>query len=217
MPLTAAGLVFGYPGGRLLLDGLALTVEEGHSAAIMAPSGVGKSTLLSVLGGLRRPAAGRVDVSNGDAELETSRTPSRPRIAWLFQSVNLLPRRTAVDNVSIAALPRGLDRATAEAMALTELERFGAVELADRLVQTLSGGQSQRVGLARAAVSNPLVVLADEPTASLDPDNAVAVARVLVEGFPNAAVVMVTHDQAVAALASTTYVMRHGRLDQVTL
>jgi ABC-type lipoprotein export system ATPase subunit len=215
MPLTAEGLSFGYPGSPRLLDGLDLSVPDGGSAAIMAPSGVGKSTLLAVLGGLRSPTAGLVKTWSESLPPLVSLGARRPRVAWVFQSMHLLPARTALDNVTIAGMPRGLSRATAQRLAHTELDRFGVGELAGRMVRSLSGGQCQRVALARASVADPLVVLADEPTANLDRDSALAVAQILVHGFPRASVVIATHDAEVAALASLTYTMRDGLLLRV--
>ncbi len=214
MSLTATGLKFRYPSGPLLLDGLDLEVASGCSAVVMAPSGVGKSTLLAVLGGLRRPESGTVTIARDGADVNhgVEQTESATMISWVFQAMHLLPQRTALENVAVAAMPRGLRRSQAEQLAAIELERFAVGELARRQVRTLSGGQCQRVALARASVADPRVVFADEPTGNLDPANAAAVARVLVMGFPRAAVVIATHDPDVAAMADVVYRLDGGRL-----
>jgi ABC-type lipoprotein export system ATPase subunit len=205
MSLIATGLRFAYPGGARILDDLDLTVPAGGSAVVTAPSGTGKSTLLAVLGGLRHPAAGTVTIDRDPHE-------DRPAVAWVFQAMHLLGRRTAVENVALGALARGACRAGAEAQARRELARFGVGDLAERRQRTLSGGESQRVALARAAVADPLVVLADEPTANLDRRNADHVIHVLMTGFPRAALVVATHDPAVAARADVAYALVDGRL-----
>jgi ABC-type lipoprotein export system ATPase subunit len=181
----------------------------------MAPSGIGKSTLLAVLGGLRHPSTGFVRIAADDINQGVMRPSNRPAVAWVFQSMHLLLGRSALDNVALAGMPRGIVRAEAERLARIELSRFGVDALADRAVRSLSGGQRQRVALARAAVADPLAVLADEPTANLDRTNALAVADVLVNQFSRASVVVATHDTGVARLASVTYVLRDGQLHTV--
>jgi ABC-type lipoprotein export system ATPase subunit len=213
MSLIAKGLKFAYPNGALLLDGLDLLVPDGQSAAVMAPSGIGKSTLLSVLGGLNHPSEGYVKITGSGVTTDGPAHLDGTQIAWVFQSMHLLTTRTALDNVAVAVMPKGVRRNAAETLARAELARFGVGELADRPVRLLSGGQRQRVALARASAADPAVVLADEPTANLDHDNALAVAKVLVNGFPRASVVIATHDSTVAAMTSVSYMMRDGRLD----
>ncbi|MDR2253725.1 MAG: ATP-binding cassette domain-containing protein [Bifidobacteriaceae bacterium] len=215
--MTATGLGFAYQSSSAILDGLDLSVPAGSSAAVMAPSGVGKTTLLMVLGGLRRAQAGEVVIVDETSDDTARSGRPRPRVAWVFQAMHLIGGRTAVDNVAIAVLSGGMPRPRAEALARHALERFGVGELADRPVRSLSGGQCQRVALARAAVAEPLVVLADEPTANLDQDNAAAVAQVLVRGFPRSAVLIATHDATVARQTDRVWYLDHGRLRPVTL
>ncbi|MDR0593442.1 MAG: ATP-binding cassette domain-containing protein [Bifidobacteriaceae bacterium] len=217
MSLRAVGLSFAYPHGELLLKDLDLAVPWGTSAAIMAPSGIGKSTLLAVLGGLRRPSSGFVEISPDGGPAHASPETVRPAVAWVFQSMQLLLGRTVLDNVALVGMPRGFDRARAEGLAYVELRRFGVDALAHRLVRSLSGGQRQRVALARAAMADPLVVLADEPTANLDRASALGVAEVLIGQFSRASVVVATHDPAVARLASVAYLLRDGRVETAEL
>lgn len=209
MSLTVSSISFGYAAGAELISGLSLSVGAGESAVIMAPSGTGKSTLLSILGGLRAPTAGGVRI---ERDSEESGAPPRPEVAWVFQAMHLMPRRTVIDNVAVAALARGWARPHAEEVAQRELDRFGVAHLRDRRQSTLSGGESQRVALARASVADPHVVLADEPTANLDAGNARIVAEAFNGGFPRAAVVVATHDPVLAAAATQAYTLTDGRL-----
>lgn len=209
MSLTVSSISFGYAAGAELISGLSLSVGAGESAVIMAPSGTGKSTLLSILGGLRAPTAGGVRI---ERDSEESGAPPRPEVAWVFQAMHLMPRRTVIDNVAVAALARGWARPHAEEVAQRELDRFGVAHLRDRRQSTLSGGESQRVALARASVADPHVVLADEPTANLDAGNARIVAEAFNGGFPRAAVVVATHDPVLTAAATQAYTLTDGRL-----
>jgi ABC-type lipoprotein export system ATPase subunit len=177
----------------------------------MAPSGVGKTTLLAVLGGLLKPQSGSVVIRVAESNQE--RFPSDVTVSWVFQEMNLLTARTALDNVAIAAMARGHRRREAELLAFEALDQFGVGDLAQRRLLSLSGGQSQRIALARAVVGEPMLVLADEPTAKLDHKTAMAVAESLTKGFPQAPVVVATHDRAVADLADAVYTMRDGRLE----
>lgn len=204
MSLSVKSLVFGYPKGPKLIDGLDLEVRFGQSVAIMAPSGTGKTTLLALLGGLRKPDSGHVILGNEEF--------TNPRLSWVFQSMHLMPRRTVLDNVAVASLTLGLSRQEAELRASEQLERFAVGHLANRLQKDISGGESQRVALARAAVVEPQVVLADEPTANLDRSNVDMVSHTLFHGFPSSALIVTTHDQSVAAQAEALYVLENGRL-----
>ena len=196
MPLNARGLTFGYTRDTPILRGLSLTVEPGESVSVMAPSGAGKSTLLALLGGLLQPWEGEVELTVG------ADGAARTLVAWVFQRPRLMTHRTALDNVTIAALAQGYDRREAEARARTALGEFGVAALAGRRARHISGGEAQRVALARAAVASPALVLADEPTANLDRTSADAVAATLLRGYRRSAVVMVTHDPRIAAAAT---------------
>ena len=196
MPLSARDLTFGYTRGTPILRGLSLTVEAGESVSVMAPSGTGKSTLLALLGGLLQPWEGEVELTVGVDGA------TRSLVAWVFQRPRLMMYRTALDNVTIAALAQGFNRSEAEARARTALDDFGVATLAGRRAREISGGEAQRVALARAAVGEPALVLADEPTANLDRTSADAVAATLLKGYRRSAVVMVTHDPRIAAAAT---------------
>ncbi len=213
--LQNASKVFGTPQGEVrALDDVTLRIEEGEFVAICGPSGCGKSTLLSLVGGLAQPTAGRVTVA-GQPISEMSpagRAAFRAEnMGFVFQLFHLLPYLTVLDNVRLAASPR--TRATAGARAEELLVRFG---LGDRLSHRpgeLSVGQRQRVAMARALLNRPRLLLADEPTGNLDPENATAVLDLLSEyGAEGGTVLLVTHEAYAAERARRQVNMCEGRL-----
>jgi putative ABC transport system ATP-binding protein len=200
------------------LDGLSLTVEEGDYLAVMGASGSGKSTLMNLLGCLDTPTSGSY-VLNGTAVQELSDdalSALRNReIGFVFQSFNLLSRSTAVDNVALPLLYSGVSPAERAARARTALERVGLGDRLDHRSNELSGGQCQRVAIARALVNEPSLILADEPTGNLDSVTSDEIMGVL-DGL-NAAgttVLLVTHEDEVAAHAGRRIVLRDGRIVQ---
>lgn len=206
MSLNAQGLTFAYLNGPKLIDGLDLQVQAGESVVIMAPSGTGKTTLLSLLGGLRKPLSGSVKIEVAPAG------ENRPELSWVFQSMHLLPKRSVLDNVSIALLTQGHRREAAEKAAMEQLQVFKVAHLFDRAQKDISGGESQRVALARAAAVNPAVILADEPTANLDTANVNMVVEALFSSFSQSALIVTTHDQRVAQKADKLFVLEDGKL-----
>jgi putative ABC transport system ATP-binding protein len=199
------------------VDGVSLAAARGEVVAVTGPSGSGKSTLLYLLGGLDVPDEGQVRVTGMD--WETLRGGMRARFrrrtcGFIVQGLALLPQATAAENVEVPLL---LDRveATARGRRVTEaLERVGLREHSLKLTDQLSGGQQQRVAIARALVAEPAVVLADEPTGSLDSATAQDVVRLLVATARerDAAVVLVTHDPAIAAHADRVVALHSGRV-----
>jgi putative ABC transport system ATP-binding protein len=201
------------------LDGVSLDLEPGASLAVMGHSGSGKSTLLSLIGGLEVPSAGTVLVGG----VRVSGLPERDRcrlrrehLGFVFQSDNLLPYLTALENVllplALAPPEAGVGAPPADPAAL--LAELGLAELADRLPDQLSGGQRLRVGIARATVHRPAVMLADEPTGSLDAGTATVILDVLLaaQQQTGATLVLVTHDPEVAGRMDRTVRMTGGRL-----
>jgi putative ABC transport system ATP-binding protein len=206
-------------GGRSVaaLQRVSLSVLRGEVVAVMGPSGSGKSTLLFLLGGLDRPDEGTVRVTGVDwATLNGCARASfrRGACGFIVQGQALLPQATAAENVEVPLLLEGAeirDRGPAVAAAL---DRVGLGEHAGKLPDQLSGGEQQRVSIARALVANPAVVLADEPTGSLDSATSEEVVRLLVAAAVerDSAVVLVTHDPAAAAHADRVVRLRSGEL-----
>ena len=218
--LEAIGLTRSYgpaDHARRALHDVSLTVTRGEVVAVMGPSGSGKSTLLYLLGGLDEPDEGVVRLTGVD--WRSLRGSERARFlrrtcGFIVQGLALLPQGTAAENVEVPLLLDGVvqgDRARSVADAL---ERVGLAGQASQLTDELSGGEQQRVSIARALVHDPAIVLADEPTGSLDSVTAQVVTRLLVEAARerNAAVVIVTHDPAVAQHAHRIVTLRSGRL-----
>lgn len=197
---------------RDVLDGANFTIERGHSAAILGPSGSGKSTLLSVLGGLVRPDAGSARVELGDGAPVGVHLSLREVTAWVLQTTNVLPERSALDNVIVAALVQHGDRRLAIDEAEHRLESVGLLDRANDAARVLSGGELQRVVIARALASGRPFVLADEPTGQLDHSTSTAVLETLLRSSGDAGVVIVTHDPEVAARCEVAVRIEDGRV-----
>lgn len=199
------------------LRGVSMEVGSGETVAITGPSGSGKSTLMLCLAGVLRPDGGEVvyDGQRLDRLGETERTRLRRReMGIVLQFGQLVPELTAVQNVALPLLLEKATRGSARRAALAALERLGVENVASQVPAELSGGQAQRVAVARALVTRPRVVLADEPTGSLD---TVAGDQVLAQLLAavrdtGAALVMVTHENRVAARADREIVLRDGSL-----
>jgi putative ABC transport system ATP-binding protein len=197
------------------LDGVSFTVEQGSSVAVVGPSGGGKSTLLGIIGGLARPTTGTVRIGGLDLSASPERDRSdfrRRRLGFVYQSDNLLPFLTVVENVG---LQLALDDLAGEAdRALELLDRLGLRAEVDNLPDQLSGGQRQRVAVARAVVHRPQLILADEPTGALDATNAAGVIDLLMseQRAIGASLVLVTHDREAAGRLDRQVELRDGRV-----
>jgi len=214
--LVVEGLVKRF-GARTVLDGLGLNVAAGEYVAIVGESGSGKSTLLNLIAGLDQPDSGSVAVDGADlaAMNDDRRTLTRrAKLGFVFQSFHILPHLTVAQNVE---LPLVLLGAAREARAERVTALLAAVGLRDRgasMPRELSGGELQRIALARALVHRPALVLADEPTGNLDPDTAQTVLTLLAREIRSrgAGGVLVTHSEAAAQSADRIMVLDHGRL-----
>ena len=201
---------FAGPSGRRVLDGVALRVEPGEYVAIVGESGVGKSTLLNLVAGLDLPDAGEILLEGRDlARLdEDARTLlRRARMGFVFQAFHVLPHLTVERNVALPLALNGQAGPAAEARVQELLDAVGLGGRARSLPRELSGGELQRVAVARALVHRPALVLADEPTGNLDPDNAAVVLEILRAQIKrdNAAGILVTHSAAAAATTDRTF------------
>lgn len=191
-------------GDVVALNGVSIDIPAGQSVSVMGPSGSGKSTLLHCLAGILRPDSGEVTLGDDPVSLASDAARSRLRLArmgFVFQDGQLLPELPAVENVALPLLLQGISRTDAFARAGQWLTHLGLAGLERRRPGQLSGGQAHRVAIARALAGAPAVVLADEPTGSLDQATGAEVMRVLTSAAKaaGASLVVVTHDASVAA------------------
>ena len=195
------------------LDDFTLTVDPGEWVAIMGPSGSGKSTLVNLIGCLDRPTSGEIWIDNENVANISATDLNRVRaekIGFVFQQFHLIPFLTSLENVMLAQYFHSM---TDEKEALDALDRVGLKARAHHLPSQLSGGEQQRVCIARALINDPRIVLADEPTGNLDAVNEEIVLRLLRELHQQGrTIVMVTHDPVVARLADRRIELHHGRI-----
>jgi putative ABC transport system ATP-binding protein len=200
-----------------VLKGIDLTINKGEYVALMGPSGSGKSTLMNLLGCLDTPTAGRY-ILNGkpvsqmrDDELAGIRNKE---IGFVFQTFNLLPRTTALDNVALPMVYAGYKKPERNARASKVLTQVGLSDRMDHKPNQLSGGQRQRVAVARALVNNPSIILADEPTGNLDSKTSVEIMKLFGEIHANGnTVILVTHEEDIAAYAHRVIRLRDGVIE----
>jgi putative ABC transport system ATP-binding protein len=199
-----------------VLAAVDLEMAEGEWVAVRGPSGSGKSTLLNILGLLDRPDAGVYELAGEDVSNlgDTRRAELRNRrIGFVFQSFNLLPRTSALENVAAPLLYRGIRRSARLARAREALGRVGLADRADHDPTELSGGQLQRVAIARALVGEPALLLADEPTGNLDSRSGAEVLELFAAlNRDGTTVLMITHDPMVAGRAQRRLVLDAGRV-----
>ena len=202
------------------LNGVDLSICGNEYVAIMGPSGSGKSTLMNILGCLDTPSGGKyilngTDVSQmGDGELAQVRNSE---IGFVFQSFNLLPRYTSLENVALPLIYSGVPRSIREKKAVEALESVGLGERMEHKPAELSGGQRQRVAVARALINNPSIILADEPTGNLDTKTSIEIMRLFEEIYKKGnTVILVTHEEDIAQHARRIIRLRDGVIESDT-
>jgi putative ABC transport system ATP-binding protein len=205
-----------------VLRGVSMRVELGEFVAVMGPSGSGKSTLLHLMGALDMPTSGSIQIGGCELGRLSDRDRSflrRNRIGFVFQFFNLLPTLTAAENVALPLLLAGENRTSTRRRALLALEQMNLSSRAEHLPEELSGGEMQRVAVARAIIAQPELVLCDEPTGNLDSASSAEVLSLL-HRLPERgrrAVVMVTHDREAGASADRVVSIRDGQIETPVL
>lgn len=203
----------GHAGSVRALDAISLTVAPGDWLAIMGPSGSGKSTLVNILGCLDRADSGQVRIAGREISSMSRKELDRFRaetIGFIFQQFHLIPYLTALENVMLAQYFHSM---TDEAEAKSALEKVGLADRVHHLPSELSGGEQQRVCIARALINQPPVLLADEPTGNLDAANQEIVATLLRQLHQAGhTILMVTHDPGMARMADRIIELQHGRI-----
>ncbi|MDX1619177.1 MAG: ABC transporter ATP-binding protein [Balneolaceae bacterium] len=223
--LNGRDIVKTYPaktgsGALTVLNGCTIPVEAGSIVSVVGPSGSGKSTLLHILGGLDRPDSGEVVwnsksiYSMNNEQLAAFRNT---QLGFVFQFHHLLPEFTAVENIIMPALIAGKDIKSAERRALDLLTRFGIAGRAEHRPTELSGGEQQRVAMARALMNEPSLILADEPTGNLDDANTEILLDYLFDLRENdgVSILLITHEKDIAARSDRIYELNRGKLNRV--
>jgi ABC-type lipoprotein export system ATPase subunit len=205
---------------RIVLDGVSLDIEMGETISILGPSGSGKSTLLNIIGALDRPDSGEVIfdgqsmIQKRDKELTRFRNEE---IGFIFQMHHLLPQCTVLENVLLPVLPikDKTFRKTRGKVAMDLIESVGLWQQKDQKPNVLSGGECQRVAVLRALINQPRLLLADEPTGSLDDENATSIISLLLDLNQKfeTALVVVTHSQEIGARMGKNYELKNGKLN----
>ena len=212
------------PGGGEIpvLRGISLSVQAGESLVVTGPSGSGKSTLLNIIGALDRPTSGTVMLDGKDLSALPERELARLRnrsIGFVFQLHHLLPQCTVLENVLLPTLPlqRESGREGLAGRAGVLLEKVGLEHRSHHRPGQLSGGECQRVAVARSLINSPALVLADEPTGSLDGENADQLAQLLIDlnGSEGTTLIVVTHSEELAGRLGSRFRLREGKLTQV--
>lgn len=209
---------FRHPTPVDILSGVTLTLTRGESAAIMGRSGEGKSTLLHVLGTLEDPSAGILEIANHVVSEHNKSRLRNKHIGFVFQSFHLLEDYTALDNILMPAriarrnVSKGSD---AYERAYDLLEKIGLADRAKFSTKLLSGGEKQRISIARALCNDPDIILADEPSGNLDKQTAVIIHELLLSfvSKENKSLLVVTHDPELAQLCNSIYQLRNGQLE----
>jgi putative ABC transport system ATP-binding protein len=199
------------------VDGVSLDIDQGEFVSLTGASGTGKSTLLNLIASIDRPNSGRIVIDGTDiTSLSRSKLAAwrAANIGYIFQTHNLIPVLTAFENVELPLLLLPMSRSERRRRVEIALNAVGLTDRADHYPRQLSGGQEQRVGIGRAIVAHPKLVVADEPTGDLDPDTSAQVLRLLarLNAELGVTLLIVTHDPEAAALARRRVHLDHGKL-----
>ena len=208
-----------HKGGQAItpLDDVSMDIERGEFVSLMGASGTGKSTLLNLIASIDRPDSGEIHIDGLDITQLSRSRQARWRAAnmgYIFQTHNLVPVLTAFENLELPLLLLPMSRSERRKRVGIALEAVDLLDRADHLPNQLSGGQEQRVGIARAIVAHPKVVVADEPTGDLDPDTSEQILRLLkrLNEQLNVTLLMVTHDRDAASIADRQFCLDRGKL-----
>lgn len=219
MILELKNIFKNYDQGKLsvpVLKDISLSVEKGEYLAIMGPSGSGKTTLMNIIGCLDRPTSGTFLLDGEDVLSYKDKAMSDVRlnsIGFVFQSFHLLPRQSALENVSLPLSYAGMGKKQRRELAFKALERVGLADRVDFKPTQLSGGQKQRVAIARAIVNNPKILLADEPTGALDSKSGQQVMELFQSlNDEGVTIVMITHDRDIAGYAKRILMIKDGEI-----
>jgi putative ABC transport system ATP-binding protein len=201
------------------LQGVSLNIESGEYISLMGASGTGKSTLLNLIAGIDRPDSGSIVVDGIDiTQLSRTRLANwrASNLGYIFQTHNLVPVLTAYENIELPLLLLSMSRADRRRRVEVAMKAVDLLDRADHYPRQLSGGQEQRVGIARAIVAHPKVVVADEPTGDLDPDTSRQILDLLkrLNEQLNVTLLMVTHDSDASQIANKQFRLDHGKLVQ---
>ena len=208
--------------GKLqVLKGIDLHIGKGEIVSIVGPSGAGKTTLLQIIGTLDTPDSGEINIDGIDVRKLSQKKLADFRnrhIGFLFQFLQLMPEVTALENIMIPAFIAGMSKSEAKKRAMEMLDFMGLAERAKHKPNQLSGGEKQRVAVARALVNNPSVILADEPSGSLDSQNKAELHQLFFDlrDKMGQTFVIVTHDETLASITDRTIHMKDGRLEKET-
>ena len=219
--IVAENVTKTYDTGRIkvtALNNVTLNVERGEMVAVMGPSGCGKTTLLNCLSGLDEISSGTVKINNTELSTMSDKVKTKyraQRMGYIFQAFNLLPVLTARENVEMPLLVSGTSAKDAKESAENALDLVGLTDWMEHYPAELSGGQIQRVTIARSLVNTPEIVWADEPTGNLDSENAKDVMKLMIKlnAENNQTFVIVTHSDEVAELTNRTIFMRDGVIE----
>ena len=194
-----------------------LTIDFGQTIALKGPSGSGKSTLLNLIAGLEEPTSGEICLSKTNInKLSVNGLASfrNENIGIIFQFFNLINDLTVLENISLPLLLRGINKKIAEQKAMVLIENIGLVDRINYKTNLLSGGESQRIAIARALITEPKIILADEPTGNLDTSNTVNVMKLLLDNckINNTSLLMVTHDESLLSRFDKVLNLKSGKI-----